>query len=156
MPPMMRLSTALLPILLFASTPAFAERMTVADAVKAAVLRIDEVRAYATVTANTLALEDQLHDDCLYTHANGRTQTKKEFIAALASGDLHYEVMRYLSVPTVRLFGGDTAMVTGRVHVEATAKAGGAINQDFVYTAVYVIVDAQWKLASYHSTLAAK
>jgi ketosteroid isomerase-like protein len=133
-----------------------AERISTADAVKAAVLRVDEVRAYATVEANTLALEDQLHDDCRYVHANGRTQTKQEFIAALASGDLHYTVMRYLAVPTVRLFGGDTAIVSGRVHVEATMKGGGSVNQDFVYTAVYVIVDAQWKLASYHSTAAPK
>jgi uncharacterized protein (TIGR02246 family) len=132
------------------------QRVTAADAVKAAVLRIDEVRAYATVTGNTVALEDQLHDNCLYVHANGRTQTKKEFIAALASGQLQYQVMRYLAVPTVRLFGGDTAIVTGRAHLEATTKTGGSINQDIIYTAVYVIVDAQWKLASYHSVVAAK
>ncbi len=144
----------LLLVCLLGAAALFAQRVTPADAVKAAVLRIDEVRAYATVTANTLALEDQLHDNCLYTHANGRTQTKKEFIAALAAGDLHYATMRYLKIPTVRLFGGDTAIVTGRVHIEATAKAGGPINQDLVYTAVYVIVDAQWKLASYHSTVA--
>ena len=133
-----------------------AERISAADAMKAAVLRIDEVRAYATVEANTLALEDQLHDDCRYVHANGRTQTKQEFIAALASGELHYGVMRYLAVPTVRLFGGDTAIVTGRAHVEGTMKGGGSVNQDFAYTAVYVIVDAQWKLASYHSSVAPK
>jgi hypothetical protein len=140
----------------FALPAGHGQRPTTADAVKAAVLRIDEVRAYATVTANTLALEDQLHPDCLYAHANGRLQTKKEFLAALASGELRYEVMRYLSVPTVRLFGGDTAIVTGRSHVEAVAKAGGSINQDIIYTAVYVIVDAQWKLVSYHSTVAPK
>ena len=142
--------------LFFVLPAGLSQRVTTADAVKAAVLRIDEVRAYATVTANTLALEDQLHDNCLYANANGRSQTKKEFIAALASGELQYQVMRYLSVPTVRLFGGDTAIVTGRAHVEATTKAGGSINQDIIYTAVYVIVDAQWKLASYHSAVAAK
>jgi uncharacterized protein (TIGR02246 family) len=156
MPANLKLPVALLLCCLLGATATFAQRATPADAVKAAVLRIDEVRAYATVTANTLALEDQLHDNCLYVHANGRTQTRKEFIAALASGDLHYAVMRYLSVPTVRLFGGDTAIVTGRVHVEATMKTGGSVNQDLVYTAVYVIVDAQWKLASYHSTVAPK
>ena len=143
-------------LLLGGLPPARAERISSVDAMKAAVLRIDEVRAYATVEANALALEDQLHDDCRYVHANGRTQTKKEVVAALASGELHYSVMRYLAVPTVRLFGGDTAIVTGRVHVEATMKGGGAVNNDFAYTAVYVIVDAQWKLASYHSSIAAK
>ena len=143
-------------LLLCGLTAGQAERISTADAMKAAVLRIDEVRAYATVEANTLALEDQLHDDCRYVHANGRTQTKKEFIAALASGELHYTVLRYLAVPTVRLFGGDTAIVTGRVHVEATMKGGGAVNNDFAYTAVYVIVDAQWKLATYHSSAAPK
>jgi uncharacterized protein (TIGR02246 family) len=152
----MRIFAALLLGCLLGATATFAQRATPADTVKAAVLRCDEARAYATVSANTLALEDQLHDNCLYVHANGRTQTRKEFIAALAAGDLHYAVMRYLGVPTVRLFGGDTAIVTGRVHVEATAKAAGSINQDLVYTAVYVVVDAQWKLASYHSTVAPK
>ena len=132
------------------------ERMSPADAMKVAVLRVDEVRAYATVAANTPALEDQLTDDCLYSHSNGRVQTKKEFITALARGDLHYDVLRHVSAPTVRLFGGETAIVTGRAHLEATAKGGSTINQDILYTAVYVNVDAQWKLASYHSTAAAK
>jgi len=147
------LAALVLTALFFALPAGLCQRTTPADLVKAAVLRCDEARAYATVAANTLALEDQLHDDCLYSHANGRTQTKKEFIAALASGELHYNVLRYLGVPTVRLFGGDTAIVTGRAHLEAAAKGGGALNQDIIYTAVYVIVDAQWKLASYHSTI---
>ena len=142
-------------VLLCATLPAaFAVRVSPADAMKAAVLRCDEARAYATVTANTLALEDQLTVDCLYAHSNGRIQTRKDFIAALASGDLRYDVLRYLSVPTVRLFGGETAILTGRAHLEATAKAGGAVKLDLIYTAVYVIIDAQWKLASYQSTVA--
>ena len=142
---------------LFSALPAgWAQRASREDLVKAAVLRNDEARAYATVAANTLALEDQLHDNCLYAHSNGRVQTKKEFIAALASGDLHYNVLRYLAVPTVRLFGDETAIVNGRAHLEATAKGGVTVNQDIVYTAVYVIVDAQWKLASYHSAAAPK
>jgi hypothetical protein len=149
-----RWAALVLTALFFALPAGQCQRTTSADLVKAAVLRCDEARAYATVAANTLALEDQLHDDCLYSHANGRTQTKKEFIAALGSGELHYDVLRYLSVPTVRLFGGETAIVNGRAHLEAVAKGGGAINQDIIYTAVYVLVDAQWKLVSYHSTLA--
>jgi hypothetical protein len=151
-----RFTPLVLLVLFFALPASRGDRVSPADLMKAAVLRVDEVRAYATVSANTLALEDQLHDSCLYSHSTGRTQTKKEFIAALASGALHYDVMRYLGVPTVRLFGGETAIVNGRVHVEAVAKGAGAINQDLIYTAVYVIVDAQWKLASYHSTITPK
>lgn len=148
---------ALLLLAFFAALPAgFSQRLSPADAIKAAVLRSDEGRAAATVAANLVALEDQLTDDCLYAHSNGRIQTKKEFLTALARGELHYDVLRYLSVPTVRLFGGETAIVTGRAHLEATSKAGGAVNLDIIYTAVYELLDARWKLASYHSTAAAK
>jgi len=147
-------TTALLLLAACAALPStFAAQVSPADAMKAAVLRCDEARAYATVTANTLALEDQFTEDCLYAHSNGRIQTKKEFIAALASGDVHYDVLRYLSVPTVRLFG-ETAILNGRAHLEVRVKAGRTVNMDINYTAVYVIVDAQWKLASYQSTVA--
>ena len=150
-------TTALLLLAACATLPStFAARVSPADTMKAAVLRCDEARAYATVAANTLALEDQLTDDCLYSHSNGLIQTKKEFISALASGDVHYDVLRYLSVPTVRLYGGETAILNGRSHLEVRVKAGNTVKIDIMYTAVYVIVDAQWKLASYQSTAAPK
>ena len=80
----------------------------------------------------------------------------KEFLAALSTGALSYQIFRWMEPPVVRLYGGDFAILSARAHIEATAKVGGEAKFDVLYTAVYVVKDAEWKLASYQSTVDAK
>ncbi len=152
-----RLFPALLLFALFAALPAGqCQHATLADGLKAAVLRADEARLYTTTTGQFDALADLLADDCLYTHSNGQAQTKKEFLAALASGAFRYDSLRYEQPPQVRLFGGETAVVTGTMRVEAESKAGGKASLHLVVTSIYVAQRGQWRLASYHSCAAPK
>ena len=133
-----------------------AQPASMADRVKASVIRIEETRLYALTSATTPALEEMMTADCTYVHSNGRAQSKKEFLHALETGALSYQVFRWLEPPTVRLFGGDFAILTAKAHIEATTKAAGEAKFAVLYTAVYVVKDAEWKLASYQSTVAAK
>lgn len=151
-----RLLTCVLPAaLLLAAVPAArAQSATVADGLKAAVLRADELRLYATTEGNLAVLENLLTPDCLYVHSNGRTQTRKEFLAALASGELKYHSIRYQS-SHVRLYGSETAVLTGQAQIEAENKSG-RVQLNLLFTAIYVARDMQWKLASYQSTTAPK
>jgi hypothetical protein len=102
--PPLQLLLALL-FLLLAPAAALAQRTTLADALKAAVLRADETRIYAMLANDTAALDDMLTDDCLYVHSTGATQTKTEFLAALRTGAMKYTALRYLAPPQVRLYG---------------------------------------------------
>ncbi|MBI3884328.1 MAG: nuclear transport factor 2 family protein [Opitutae bacterium] len=133
-----------------------AQPTSMADRLKASVIRIEETRLYALTTANTPALEEMMTADCTYVHSNGLVQSKKQFFAALGTGALSYQVFRWTEPPTVRLYGGDFAILAGKAHLEVASKAAGEAKFDVLYTAVYTVVDAEWKLASYQSTVAAK
>jgi ketosteroid isomerase-like protein len=133
-----------------------AQQISMGDRMKASVIRIEETRLYALTSASTPALEEMMTADCTYVHSNGRAQTKREFIGALSSGALSYQVFRWTEPPVVRLYGGDFAILTAKAHIEATMKTVGEAKFDVLYTAVFTIVDAEWKLASYQSTVAAK
>ena len=133
-----------------------AQQSSMADRMKASVVRTEETRLYALTSGTIPALHEMMTADFAYVHSNGRAQTKAEFLAALTSGALRYQVFQWTEPPAVRLYGGDVAVLSGRAHIEATTKATGETKFDVLYTAVYVVVDAEWKLASYQSTVAAK
>jgi len=148
-----RLPPLLLFATLFALLPAGrSQQPTLADALKASILRTEETRLYAMLQPDTVALGDLLTDDCLYVHSTGGTQTKAQFLAALGDGLLRYTELRLLAPASVRLFGSGTAVLTAQLHVEGEMKGLGRIRTNLTYTCVYVEMEARWRLASYQST----
>lgn len=140
---------------LLATTAACAQGITLATALKAAVLRADETRLYATLAADTLSLDDLLTPDCRYVHSNGKIQSKAEFLGALKGGVLKYSRLQYTAAPTVRLLGSEAAVLTGTLKVEATSPTG-TLTADLLVTVIYVVQNDRWQMTSYQSTLAAK
>jgi ketosteroid isomerase-like protein len=136
------------------ATTTSAQPVSLGDALKAAVLRTDEARVYTILGRQTDALADLMTDDCLYVHSNGWIQTKAQFVAALAAGELNYDGFLYELPPAVRLFGAETGIVTGTARVDVRSKAGEKRTLRLVVTSTYVVQGSQWKLASYHSCLA--
>lgn len=127
---------------------------TLADGLKTAVLRTDEARIYTILHQQTGALADLMTDDCLYTHASGRVQTRAEFVAAIASGNLVYRSFRYDAPPAIRIYNNHTGILTGVARVDVESKATGKLSLHLVITSTYVAQGGQWKLASYHSAAA--
>lgn len=140
-------------LLALAAVLAPAQRTTVADVVKAAVLRVDETRIYALLAADTAALDDLLAPDCVYVHSNGLAQTKSQFLAALKAGQIKYASLRYVAPPQVRLYG-ETAVLQATAQIEVTGPDGKTLKPTLVITAVYAMVNDRWQLASYQSTTA--
>jgi uncharacterized protein (TIGR02246 family) len=140
----------------FALPLAQAQRATLADGLMAAVLRTDETRIYAMRAGDTGALDDLLTPDCLYVHSNGTLQTKTEFLRSLRSGALRYAAIRYVTPPQVRLYGSTTAVVTGTTQLEVITADGNTLKPTVRVTALYVVQNDRWQLASYQSTTAAK
>jgi len=131
--------------------PGLAQRVTLADGLKAAVLRADETRLYAMLAADTAALDDLLAPDCVYVHSNGLTQTKAQFLAALKAGQIKYTALRYVAPPQVRLYG-EAAVLQATAQIEVTGPDGKTLKPTLVVTAVYAMVNDRWQLASYQST----
>lgn len=145
---------ALLAILLLAlgaALPASAQKATLADALKAAVLRTDETRIYAMLAADVPALDDMLAADCVYVHSNGVVQTKPQFLTALKSGQLKYVAVRYTTPPHIRLYG-EAAVLQGTTQIEVAGPDGKTVKPTLLVTAVYAMIHDRWLLVSYQST----
>lgn len=150
-PPSLQL---LLALLFFFVGPAVVRAQSIAlpDALKAAVLRLDETRVYATLAPDAGALDDLLAPDCVYVHSNGIAQTKAQFIQALKTGAMKYLSLRYSAPPQVRLYGNSSAVLTGTAQLEVQLADGRVLKPTVVFTAFYVLLRERWQLASYHST----
>lgn len=129
-----------------------AQRPTLADGLKAAVLRADETRIYAMLAADIGALDDMLAPDCLYVHSNGRVQTKTQLLGDLKSGAFKYAALRYTAPPQVRLYGNESAILTGPMQIEVVLSDGKTLKPALVITAVYALLHDRWQLVSYQST----
>jgi ketosteroid isomerase-like protein len=81
------------------------------------ILALEDKRYAAMCGGDFAALEAMLHDELLYTHSSGLTDTKATWLASLRSGKTKYKSAT-CSDRKVRL-AGDTALVTGRAAIEA-------------------------------------
>jgi ketosteroid isomerase-like protein len=76
------------------------------------ILALEDKRYAAMCGGDFAALEAMLHDELLYTHSSGLTDTKATWLASLRSGKTKHKSAT-CSDRKVRL-AGDTALVTGR------------------------------------------
>lgn len=137
---------------IFATLSALAQRTTLPDVLKAAVVRADETRIYAVLAADTYALDDILAPDCVYVHSNGAVQTKLQFLQAIKAGTIKYLTLRYAAPPQVRLYGNETAILNAAALIEVQLPDGQTSKLSLQTTAIYVLLHDRWQLASYQST----
>ncbi len=81
------------------------------------ILALEDRRCAAMTAGDLASLEKLLHDELLYTHSSGVTDTKASWLLSMKSGKTRYKSVK-CSGQQVRVFG-DVALVTGRVHIEA-------------------------------------
>ena len=81
------------------------------------ILALEDKRYAVMCGGDFAALEAMLHDELLYTHSSGLTDTKATWLASLRSGKTKYKSAA-CGDRKVRLVG-DTALVTGRAAIEA-------------------------------------
>jgi ketosteroid isomerase-like protein len=108
-----------------------------------------EMRRYrAMVEGDVTALERILADDLTYSHSNGWTQTKSEFINSIRRGELAYEEIKPDALE-VRVYGR-TAVVTGRAHVKAKVK-GQDVSIELRFLDVYIQRQGSWQMVAWQS-----
>lgn len=94
-----------------------------ANAAEAELLRLDDERSRAMTAADTDALERLMSDEIVYTHSSGRLDSKKSFIASIASGTVKYRRILRKDVATTLRDG--FAILTGAVEIDV--ETGGRL-----------------------------
>jgi hypothetical protein len=99
----------------------------------------------AAVKQDEAALQRFLADDLSYSHANGRTQTKPEYIAAVIKGPPRYESFT-LSDVKIRIYG-KTAVFTAFCDVKMVGQESFRVRT----LQVYLDNGGQWQMTAHQS-----
>ena len=122
--------------------------MTVGTNEAKEILALEDKR-FAAMVGDLAALEAMLHDDLLYTHSSGLTDTKASWLASMRSGKTKYKSGVW-SERKVR-FAGDTALVTGRAQLEAEVN-GQPRTLKLVFLNAWTKTPKGWKFIAWQST----
>lgn len=123
-----------------------------AKLIETEITRVDVSRVDALLKGDLKTLEQMFADNMVYIHANGRIDTKQPYLAGLATGNMTYVTLRYDPPASVLVAGPDTAIVTGRAHIETKNKAGQLTKRVLTTTTVYARSTQGWKVMSYQGT----
>jgi ketosteroid isomerase-like protein len=99
----------------------------------------------AAVKQDKAALERWLADDLTYSHANGRTETKSDYIAAVTGGPPRYESFDFSDL-RIRIYGG-VAVLTGFVDVKMVRAEPFRVRT----LQVYALSDGRWRMSAHQS-----
>ena len=113
------------------------------------ILALEDKRYAVMCGGDFAALEAMLHDELLYTHSSGLTDTKATWLASLRSGKTKYKSAA-CSDRKVRL-AGDTALVTGRAAIEAEIN-GQPRSLRLVFLNAWTKTPKGWKFIAWQST----
>ena len=116
------------------------------------VMATEEARTAALDRSDVAALDQIMADDVTYIHASGKVDTKKSYLDAIRSGQLHYISWQPKKLD-VRV-AGDAAVITGEYAVRVTDSRAQPDPFDiniFILT-VYERRGGRWQQIAWQST----
>jgi ketosteroid isomerase-like protein len=109
---------------------------------------LEDERFRAILARDYGALDRLMHDDLVYVHSSGVSETKAELIASMRDGSRIYRAFELLARRVRQI--GDTVITHGRLRVEVTEKGRDA-EVRVLYTCVYSSA-AELRLLCWHAT----
>ena len=112
------------------------------------ILGLEDRRFAAMVARDFAALEKMVHEDLLYTHSSGLTDTNATWLESIKCGKVKYKS----ASPSERQvrFVGDVALVRGKASIEA--EIGGAPRSlRLLFLNAWVRTPQGWKFAAWQS-----
>jgi uncharacterized protein (TIGR02246 family) len=114
----------------------------------ASVLQIERDGCIAYLRGDADKIANFLTDDYTLTNSKGEITKAADDIEDARSGRVHYDVFENYDMK-VRVYGGHTAIVTGKTKVKGTAQ-GKPIDIIVQFTDTFVKQDGRWRLAAGH------
>ena len=106
-------------------------------------------RFHAMEKADVVTLEGILSDDLIYTHADGKSQSKFDVLGTLGSSEMKYESI--IPYDTRVHIYRDTAIVAGRASIKIKA-LGEEESFDICYLDVYAKQEGRWQMVAWQSS----
>src|SRR5438874_1547612 len=107
-------------------------------------------RAAAVVKGDTSMVDKHTADNASFINAQGKMMSKSETVDAIKNGQIKL-TSNDLSDINVRMYG-NTAVVTGHGHPKGTVM-GNAVDNDVLYTRVYVKEKGECKSVAFQQTM---
>ena len=108
-------------------------------------LKAEDARFRAQIAGDVTTLARAMADDLAYTHANGRRQTKPEYLQDIRSGHIPYRSIETQD-RVARVFG-NVGITRGLIHMIVGDKD---LSSSFL--GVYVQHDGRWQLLDWQSS----
>ena len=112
-------------------------------------LALEERRFAAMIARDFGALERLVHDELRYTHSSGVSDGKASWLDSMRSGRVRYQSAK-CSEQKVRIYG-DTALITGRAHIEAEI-AGQPKTLKLLFLNAWTRTPQGWQFVAWQST----
>lgn len=112
------------------------------------ILDLEDQRFAAMVSRDFAALEKMTHDELLYTHSSGVTDTKASWLESMKSGKVKYRSAS-CSERQVRFFG-DVALTRGRAAIEVDI-GGQPKSLRLLFLMAYTRTPQGWKFVAWQS-----
>jgi ketosteroid isomerase-like protein len=138
-----------LALLTFSLSLGFAQDNQNSSPLEQTVLKLEQRWEEALTKSDTGSLAELYDDTLIYTHSNGKVDTKSSYLDAIKSGATRYESMKRDDIK-VTLYG-QTAVVTCHWEVHVVAR-GNKMDMNARYLHVYVQQKAGWRLVAHQST----
>jgi ketosteroid isomerase-like protein len=121
-----------------------------ADEPETVVTNLDAQRFQAMQKADLGALERLLAPELIYTHSNGKVDTRASFLEAVRSGSLRYVTIDAPEAVGVLTYG-DAAVVTGHCRL-TVVNAGQEMKVHLRFTDVWARKKGGWQMVAWQST----
>ena len=113
------------------------------------ILDLEDKRFNAMIKGDLKALDAMVHEQLLYTHSSGNSDTKPSWLEAMRSGRTKYKAVS-CSDRKVRVFG-DVALITGRAAIEAEI-GGQPRSLKLLFLNAWTKTPQGWKFVAWQST----
>ena len=112
------------------------------------ILGLEDKRFAAMVARDFAALDKLVHDELLYTHSSGVTDTKPSWLESMKSGKVKYKSAT-CSERQVRFFG-EVALIRGRAAIEVDI-GGQPKSLRLLFLNAWTRTPQGWKFAAWQS-----
>jgi ketosteroid isomerase-like protein len=113
------------------------------------ILDLEDKRFGAMIKGDSRALDAMVHEQLLYTHSSGNTDTKPSWLESMKSGRTKYKTVN-CSDRKVQIFG-DMALITGRAAIEVEI-GGQPRSLRLSFLDAWTKTPQGWKFVAWQST----